>query len=303
MTDQEFKNFIVEEIDKIVWRQNLIVRRVSELTRHVTGLCALTSDTSNIPPATGHLRLQQRAVLKIATMIDADLRAAGIDYFLCAGNLLGAMRHGGFIPWDDDIDMDLMRPDFERAVELLSKKYNYGPFRTDWAKSGHIFKVFFLDKMCVDLFPCDYYTKRMTTPRDLEEFQNNYIAAMEEARRMEEGQSSYKNYTDIMRDMVFRGQLQKPMADIIDGVDYQTFPDRIARNYHTYNWHWEHIFPLGEIEFEGHKFKAPNNPDAWLTQRYGDWRAFSPDFTAHKIPKFSWDELQIINDFLDGKIK
>ena len=268
------------------------------MSTHTSRLIGITHDTQNLPQATGHLRLQQRALVKIAAMIDADFRAAGIQYFLCAGNLLGAMRTGGFIPWDDDIDMDLMRPDFERAVDLLTKKYNYGPFRTDWAKSGHIFKIFFLNKMCVDLFPCDFYTKRMTTADDRIQFCANYTAAMEEARRMEEGQSKYTDYFDIMRDMVFKNQPQDPRGDIIDGVDYQTFPDRIFRNFHTYNWRYEYIFPLGEVEFEGHRFMAPANPDAWLTQRYGDWRAFSPDFTTHKAPKFTYEELQQIKQFL-----
>ncbi|MBQ8294320.1 MAG: LicD family protein [Alphaproteobacteria bacterium] len=303
MTAQDFQNFVIDEINKITWRQNLIVQKLDKIVLHCSRLCEITHDVKHIPPATGHLRLQQRALVKLATMIDTDFRDAGINYFLCAGNLLGAMRTGDFIPWDDDIDMDLMRPDFERATDLLTKKYNYGPFRTDWAKSGHIFKIFFLDKMCVDLFPCDFYTKRITTRDDMTEFQTNYIAAMEEARRMEDGQSQYTDYADIMRDMVFKNRPQDPRGDIIDGIDYQTFPDRITRNYHTYIWRHEYIFPLGEIEFEGHKFMAPNNPDAWLTQRYGDWRAFNPDFTTHKTPKFSYEELQIINDFLDGKIK
>lgn len=301
MTTDEFQNFVISEIEKIVWRQNLIVRRLDALGRHTSQLIGVTHNTTDIPQATGHLRLQQRALTKLATMIDADFRAAGINYFLCAGNLLGAMRHGGFIPWDDDIDMDLMRPDFERAVELLSKKYNYGPFRTDWAKSGHIFKIFFINKMCVDLFPCDFYTKRMTSDNDVAEFQTNYIAAMEEARRMEDGQSKYNDYPSIMRDLLFQNKPQDPNGDIIDGIDYQTFPDRINRNWHMYTWRKEYVFPLGEIEFEGHKFMAPNNPDAWLTQRYGDWHAFSPDFTTHRTPHFSYEELQQIKDFLGDK--
>ncbi len=298
MQDQDFKNFIMGELNQIAMRQKFIIKRIDDLTQHTTRLCEITHDVSQVPPATGHLRLQQRVLVKLATMIDTDFRNAGIKYFLCAGNLLGAMRNGGFIPWDDDIDMDLMRPDFERAVKLLTQKYNYGPFRTDWAKSGHIFKIFFLDKMCVDLFPCDFYTKRMITRDDMTEFQTNYIAAMEEARRMEDGQSKYTDYFDIMRDMIFKNRPQDPLGDIIDGIDYQTFPDRIKRNWHTYVWRYEYIFPLSEIEFEGHKFMAPANPDAWLTQRYGDWRAFSPDFTTHNTPRFTYEELQQIKKFL-----
>ena len=52
--------------------------------------------------------------LEIADEIDRMCREHGVGYFLAYGSLLGAARHGGFIPWDDDMDIAMLRADYER---------------------------------------------------------------------------------------------------------------------------------------------------------------------------------------------
>ncbi len=289
-----------DRLREIEGRQNYLIQKVGELQNHLTRLYALDCDVAAIPPATGHLQLQQRACVCLGAMVAADLRAAGINYFLSAGNLLGAMRTGGFIPWDDDIDFGLMRDDFNRAVALLSAKYNYGPFRTTWAQSGGIFKVLFLNKVCLDLFPWDVYSARMQTPDEIQQFKSDYNAAMDEARRFETGQSKYAGYAEITNDMILHGARPAENGDIFEGIDWQLFAERILGFYHNATWRWEYIMPYGEIMFCGHRFMAPNNPDAWLTTRYGDWRAFNPDFARHKPARFSYAELDMVRAFIDG---
>jgi lipopolysaccharide cholinephosphotransferase len=74
------------------------------------------SDTS--PASYLDLKQIQQAELALLRHFDSLCRGQGLHYMLCGGTLLGAVRHGGFIPWDDDIDVMMPRGDFERLGAL-----------------------------------------------------------------------------------------------------------------------------------------------------------------------------------------
>ena len=61
----------------------------------------------------------QATQMEILEILDGICTAQGIPFFLSSGTCLGAMRHGGMIPWDDDIDVNLHREDYDRLMELL----------------------------------------------------------------------------------------------------------------------------------------------------------------------------------------
>ncbi len=115
--------------------------------------------------------------LDVLKEIDKICKRYNIKYFADAGTLLGAVRHGGFIPWDDDIDIVMFREDFEsfleKAKDELPEEYTIHDYKQK--ENYHNFSVkivngqrinFESDSLknhynfpwlsCVDVFPLDY---------------------------------------------------------------------------------------------------------------------------------------------------
>lgn len=69
-----------------------------------------------------NLRPFQDEVLKIFKVFDAICKKYDLRYYADGGTALGAIRHGGFIPWDDDFDVDVPRNDFNKLIEILPKE-------------------------------------------------------------------------------------------------------------------------------------------------------------------------------------
>ena len=77
------------------------------------------------------LRRQQMRMLDILLEVDRICREHGIRYWLSSGTLIGAVRHGGFIPWDDDLDIEMMRADYLRLMQVLPREL------PDWLALQH----------------------------------------------------------------------------------------------------------------------------------------------------------------------
>lgn len=120
------------------------------------------------------IKLLHEILIKITSEIDRICRKNNIKYTLFAGSLLGAVRHHGFIPWDDDMDIAMLRADYDRFIEKckteLGKEfrlvsidnnpdYSYGFLKITMkgtkVKETLVNKPRAYDEIWVDVFPYD----------------------------------------------------------------------------------------------------------------------------------------------------
>lgn len=124
------------------------------------------------------IRPLQLRLLDILMVIHEMCEKHGLRYYLADGSLIGAVRHKGFIPWDDDMDICMPRPDYEKFIahskEWLPERYEFVCFENDNSYPLHFGKVqdaestlverphlYYLGGVYVDVFPIDGAPKSM----------------------------------------------------------------------------------------------------------------------------------------------
>lgn len=80
-------------------------------------------DSTKIQKATGLLRQHQLRIVELIQKVIPEIEKAGFHPMIAGGSLLGAVRHKGFIPWDDDVDFDLMRDEWENFLTYLKNNF------------------------------------------------------------------------------------------------------------------------------------------------------------------------------------
>lgn len=251
---------------------------------------------TSLPAATGGLRLLQLGSAKLLADFDSLCRDNDIPYFATCGTLLGAARHGGFIPWDDDIDLGMMREDIERLVGLVQ---SCDQFRVSVAFDGFVqcrqVRFQYADDsipVFLDIFIFDWATIDNV---EIYDQQLQIREAMVERMRSDSRLSPWIDKScvpaadpnmDIV-DSLFTNAIneEKAVGLVCDKNNAEAVIWSIDNTVGVDNFHWvsplDEIFPLIDLEFEGMQIKAPCKYMELLTKHYGDPFNLPNDIASH----------------------
>jgi lipopolysaccharide cholinephosphotransferase len=264
-------------------------------------------------------------MLRILDRICAD---SNLRYWLDGGTLLGAVRHKGFIPWDDDIDLVMPRADYEKFLKLapqqLPEDMYLQTMETDRGYKRFTVPCRIRDRysrvheahqprgeqdagIFVDILPADKYIQhgwRKGRDRILKEIYCTYCEYVHGSPRPGAGPVHWaKNFIYSLRPILvplFPIKLYRSLLNAI-ALRSEKIEDDFLIGY-SLNTRWRRyfkpadIYPLGKILFEGFEFSAPQNPDGVLRVFYGDTYMQVPEESKRALPHYSIVELNTRKD-------
>lgn len=241
-------------------------------------------------PEGSALRRNQLELLELLKVVAAICKEHNIEWWLSSGTLLGAARHEGFIPWDDDIDIVMLRKDFKRFDRLMRKThledYVYHSMSTD-IDYVYRFSKFRRRKGEVDEgHRRSHYYKYKGQFIDIFAIERtSYFAARASSIIYNNLQhlTSYIRWAWLRRPLIFVVNLLCigiiiPLLRLIGLVNPRgEYHYMLGSGWGRHIFFAHNTFPLGTARFEGEEFPAPKDIDAYLSQVYGDWRKLPTD--------------------------
>lgn len=260
------------------------------------------------------LRKLQLTELDILIEIDKICKENNIQYFLIGGTLLGAVRHKGFIPWDDDIDVGMIRSDYEKFIDLclnknvLGEKYflhcnesdeNYFIPFVKVKKNNTTFAEENIDNIqthkgiFLDIFPYDNVPKQKSI---MQRAQAIIVRNIHYAIYVKYNIYSLKNKKRKVLTWFFTllpvktlKKMNRYFSTIFEKRKNNKYMVSLAgsSSYEEETLLKDRLFPLKKIKFENLEFDAFNDNDYYLSQLFGDYMKLPPeeDRKTHK-PKY-----------------
>ncbi len=236
-------------------------------------------DIKTAKPAEGKLRNIQYSCLNILDQVDAICKKHNLCYWLDAGTLLGSIRHKGFIPWDDDIDICMLRKDYDKMLSILkSSNLNWQIRLKAPLENNFQIRIIAQNNLAaLDIFPVDNYiatnldnTQKAQITKLIKKARNIFDKKFPSQKFKPNKHKELKEKLfSIQNKIVLQNQensTEKPA--LFYGIDFPYY----SKNYLIYNN--DEIFPLQKGEFEGKFYPIPNNSEYYLKNLYGDYMKF-----------------------------
>ena len=241
------------------------------------------------------LNYLQELSLELLVFVKNVCEKYDISWWLDFGNLLGAVRHGGYVPWDDDVDIGMMREEYLKFDEIIITEVKnndlsdiievgYRPFRPGIPKFTQVYVRHELASSNgrklvlgnVDVFPYEYINEydENTIEEVYSEAKNRYLY---HRSRDYNSKFCFDTYYDDLN------LSWKPTDYIIPGWENPCTPDDM---YKLFVIKTEDIFPLKSIKFENIDFPCPNNVDSLLSKEYNDYMNIPKNLRKHDNMNF-----------------
>lgn len=242
-------------------------------------------------PEGSPLRRQQLRMLEILVEIDRICKKHSISYWLSSGTLIGAARHGGFIPWDDDLDIEMMRDDYDRLMAVLPKElptnlalqthqtdptyfFYYAKVRdrrSVLSEGNNYDRMWKEQGIYIDIFPLE------KQPIAVHKISEKTVGHMYKVWRTSTNDD--EAIKKVMRIFHFNRSVVFPLLRCLcrlSGTDIIT--SGLGIPYHNPRYAKD-IFPLSTLKFEGMDFPVPKDYDHMLRLMYGDYMKLPPEET------------------------
>lgn len=238
-----------------------------------------------------NLRKSQLRQLEMLKVIVDICNRHNLTYWLDAGSLLGAVRHGGFIPWDDDMDIAMPMDDLKIFSEIAKTElpenmfvqckktdpsYRFEHYKVVDKNSFYVqfdddFELSYQKGLFIDIFPYIDYPYIPTAMR------KSFLRGMCIAYSVLHGKHyySFENTAKLLYFGLKGGLLNLIWKCLPKGKKY--FCCLPSNNWHGMVQERKDILPVSKINFEGVEFSAPHDADAYLKKLYHNYMQLPPE--------------------------